>query len=101
MLGFIKEAYSSLPEINGATLSGAIDVLVIQQVLLSRSAAVLCRTSALIAHVSCGVTADCSGTGGRLAALLAVVPAHRQVQGTAQSSRPSDQDHGQRAARGL
>lgn len=31
MLGFIKGAYSSLPEINGATLSGAIDVLVVQQ----------------------------------------------------------------------
>jgi phosphatidate phosphatase LPIN len=31
VLGFIKGAYSSLPEINGATLSGAIDVLVIQQ----------------------------------------------------------------------
>ena len=30
VLGFIKGAYSSLPEINGATLSGAIDVLVIQ-----------------------------------------------------------------------
>ena len=26
VLGFIKGAYSSLPEINGATLSGAIDV---------------------------------------------------------------------------
>ena len=31
VLGFIKGAYSSLPEINGATLSGAIDVLVVQQ----------------------------------------------------------------------
>ena len=63
VLGFIKGAYSSLPEINGATLSGAIDVLVIQQVLLPRSAAVVCRTSALRAHVSCGVTADCSSCG--------------------------------------
>mmetsp|Transcript_41865 Transcript_41865/g.132003 ORF Transcript_41865/g.132003 Transcript_41865/m.132003 type:complete len:778 (-) Transcript_41865:51-2384(-) len=31
VLGLIKGAYSSLPEINGATLSGAIDILVIEQ----------------------------------------------------------------------
>eukprot|EP00960_Hanusia_phi_P015294 451460-Hanusia_phi.AAC.9 len=33
VLGLIKGAYSSLPEINGATLSGAIDILVIEQVV--------------------------------------------------------------------
>jgi phosphatidate phosphatase PAH1 len=32
ILGLIKGAYSSLPEINAATLSGAIDIVVVEQV---------------------------------------------------------------------
>jgi hypothetical protein len=108
VLGFIKGAYSSLPEINGATLSGAIDVLVIQQEDGSlRSSPWYLRIGKY--KVSGGVGALPFRGKSNCIFPAPPVSVQRHVRclltssssGAPESSGPSDKDHRQRTAHGL